>query len=314
VLDVYASSAGVQRLLVPQRGLIGALGALLYEPNLAGAAVSLSADGTEAKLRVHVAFDPNLPGHGGSGAFTPSLDGELPAGSLLALDVIGLDRIAPHVLNAGTAGGIAGQIGPLLRRLGAALAAEGVDVKQIESLFSGETVVAIGPGRSLVIVTHTKDEQAVRTELANLEVPLSQLFPPPSAGSGQVAQIRDLVVDGVSAHQLTLSPGLELDYAVFRGLIAVTTSLRGIAEVVRHPRSLADEPAYRTTLSGRPTRVTSLLFLDFSQLLNLAEQTGLLRGARYRALQPDIARVRAAGMDSTRGEADSTAELTLQIS
>jgi hypothetical protein len=71
--------------------------------------------------------------------------------------------------------------------------------------------------------------------------------------------------------------------------------------------------AQRDTLSGRPHRVTSLLFLDFSQLLSLGEQTGLLKSARYRALRTDLEKVRAIGLDSASGEADSTAELSLQI-
>ena len=121
------------------------------------------------------------------------------------------------------------------------------------------------------------------------------------------------MIDGVSAHQLSLGPGLELDYAVFRGLVVVSTSLSGIGEVADHPRSLASEPAYRATLQGRPNRVSSLLFLDFSQLLSLGEQTGLTRGAAFRALQADLAKVRAVGLASTSGENDSTAELTLQI-
>jgi hypothetical protein len=59
--------------------------------------------------------------------------------------------------------------------------------------------------------------------------------------------------------------------------------------------------------------VTSLLFLDFSQLLSLGEQTGLTRSGRFRELGPDLAKVRAIGLSSTSGEADTTVELLLQI-
>ena len=67
------------------------------------------------------------------------------------------------------------------------------------------------------------------------------------------------------------------------------------------------------TLASRPQRVTSLLFLDFSQLLSLGEQTGLTGSARLTALRADLDKIRAVGFDSTSGEADSTAELFLQI-
>jgi hypothetical protein len=215
-------------------------------------------------------------------------------------------------------------LGPLLSRLGAALQSEGVNVGGIESLFDGETAVAIGPpgtssakGRgsspALIIVTRTAHEAATTTQLANLELPLSQLFPAPESGSGQVPQFADREVGGVTAHQLTLAPGLQLDYAVFRGLVVISTSLSGIGAVAAHTRSLADQRSYAEALANRPQRISSLVFLDFNQLLNLAEQTGLVRGARYRLLRPDLKKVRAVGLTSTRGEADSTAELFLQI-
>jgi hypothetical protein len=316
----------VRRLLVPQGGLIAAVGALLYQPTLTGVTLSLSAAPGGAKLRVHSTLDPNLQPAAGPGTpqFTPTLDKVMPSGSLLLLDVTGLDRIASHMLQAGAAGGVVRGLGPLLSRLGSALQAEGVNVKSIESLFDGETAVAIGPATKgskkgssgsppLIIVTRTNHESATATQLASLEVPLSQLFPAPSSGSGQVPQFADRLVNGVTAHQLSLAPGLELDYAVFRGLVVISTSLKGIGAVASHVRSLADQPSYSVALSSRPQQVSSLVFLDFNQLLSLAEQTGLFRGTRYRLLRPDLEKVRAVGLTSTRGEADSTAELFLQI-
>jgi hypothetical protein len=69
------------------------------------------------------------------------------------------------------------------------------------------------------------------------------------------------------------------------------------------------DPADAATLGS-----TSLLFLDFSQLLSLGEQTGLTRSAAFEALRPDLERIRAVGLNSASGEADTTAELILQIS
>ncbi|TMM04960.1 MAG: DUF3352 domain-containing protein [Actinobacteria bacterium] len=327
VLDAYASPAGVRRLLVPQGGMVAAVGALLYQPTLTGVTLSVSAAAGGANLRVHSTLDPNLQPASGprTAQFTPTLDKVMPSGSMLLLDVTGLDRIASHMLQAGATGGVVRGLGPLLSRLGSALQSQGVNVKGIVSLFHGETAVAIGPATTsrrkgssgsppLIIVTRTAHESATATQLANLEVPLSQLFPAPSSGSGQVPQFSDHLTDGVTAHQLSLAPGLELDYAVFRGLVVISTSLNGIGAVASHTRALADQPSYSAALGSRPQQVSSLVFLDFNQLLSLAEQTGLFRGSRYRLLRPDLERVRAVGLTSTRGEADSTAELFLQIS
>ena len=325
-LDAYISVAGIRRVLAPQGGLLGALAVLLYQPALSGTTVAVSAASGGLRVRIHGALDPTLvrlSGRGGP-SFTPTLASVMPEGTTLLLDVDGLNRVAGRVLTAGAQGGIAGRVGPLLRRLGAALASEGVDVAQVTSIFSGETAGAVSPpgaqaaggaarGPALLIVARTKHQEATRRLLAGVEAPLARLFPPPSSGAGQVPEFNDVPVAGVTVHQLALASGLALDYAVFRGLVAVSTSLQAIAGVARHARSLADDPAYQAVVGGSD-RVTSLVFLDFNQLLSLAEQTGLARSSRLTALTPDLRKIRAIGLASTRGENDTTAELFLQIS
>jgi hypothetical protein len=245
----------------------------------------------------------------------------MPAGSTVLFDVHNLSSAAPRVLAAAAAGGIGGGVGPLLRRLGSALSSEGVDVGQVLSIFSGETSVAVAPagggrggrGPALVIVARTRHQASTRALLAGLEGPVSQLFAPPSSGPGQAPELADAQLAGVTVHELSLAPGLQLDYAVFHGLVVISTSLHAIAGVARHSHPLSGEVAYQSTLGDRPDQVTSLLFLDFSQLLSLGEQTGLTRGARLTALRPDLEKIRAIGVASTRGEADTTAELFLKI-
>jgi hypothetical protein len=308
VLDAYASASGVQRVLTDQGGAAGALGELLYQPALSGVSLTLSPVHGGARVRIHSVLDRSLLPLGAppGPSFTPSLAPAIPSGSVLMLDVTGLARIAPRVLAAGAAGGVAGQVGPLLSRLGKALASEGVSVGGLLSLFGGET--------ALLIVARTAHEQQVRTQLAALQIPLEQLFPPAASGPGQAPAFTDRQVDGVTIHQLALTPGLELDYAVNNGFVLVSTGVDAIVSAVRHPRSLANDPKYRSALPGVPEKVTSLLFLDFSQLLSLGAQIGLTRSATIGQLQPDLQKIRAVGLVSTRGEADTTAELTLQIS
>ncbi len=66
-------------------------------------------------------------------------------------------------------------------------------------------------------------------------------------------------------------------------------------------------------LSGRPDEVGSLGFLDFSQLLELGEQTGLNDSRSYLAARDDLRKVRAIGVRSSGGEGSSTAEILLSI-
>lgn len=325
VLDAYASAAGVQRILVSRGGALGGLGVLLYQPALDGTAISVTPALGGAEVLIHSVLNPSLKRLSGSPTppFLPTLQNVAPSGSTLFLDTDGLDQAAPVVFKAAAAAGIAGRVGPLLHRLGDALAAEGVSPRTLVSIFSGETAVAVVPGSAgpagnarppgLIIVSRTKDEAQTKATLATMEVPLAQLFPTPSSGPGQAPEFNDVQIDGVTAHELSLTPGLQLDYAVFDGLVVVSTSRGGVAAVIAHQRAIAGDQRFRATVATRPRRVSSLLFLDFSQLLSLGEQTGLTPSARVRALTPDLEKIRGVGMDSTSGEADTTAELFLQI-
>ena len=117
----------------------------------------------------------------------------------------------------------------------------------------------------------------------------------------------------MTARQFAFAPGLQLDYAVVGDQVVISTSLAGIAAVANVRHALSDDGTFRRASPDRPSRVTSLLFLDFSQLLSLGEHTGLVRSSLVRRLSPDLDRIRAAGASSTGGETDTTAELFLEI-
>jgi Protein of unknown function (DUF3352) len=319
VLDAYASLAGVRRVLAPQGGLLGALGDLLYQPALQGVTISLSPTSTGARIQVHSALDPTLTrlSTQATSAFTPTLTKVMPSGSILVLDVAGLDRVAPQVLNAGAAAGVAGGLGPLLSRLGTALAAEGVNVHDLVSIFHGETAVAILPHARapvLVIVARTANQLRTATELAQLQIPLAQLFRSPNASAASQQNLfNDQQVGGITAHQLALANGLQLDYAVAHGLVIISTSLDGIAAVAQRARTLAAEPAFRSVLGTRPARVTSLVFLDFVRLLSLGEQTGLTSSARFEALRGDLEKIQAVGLSATHTATESSATINMRV-
>jgi Protein of unknown function (DUF3352) len=312
VLDAYLPAAGVRQLLAARTGVAGAIGALLDRPALQGAAISLSPSPSGARVQVHSIL-------GGAAAraasFAPTLQSVLPSGSTLMLDVDGLGRAAPGLLSAAATAGIAGNVGPLLRRVGSALTAQGVKVSRVVSLFDGETAVAISPGPSpaLLIVSRVRDQAAAQSELAALEGPVTTLFSPSGSAGGQVPELADRVVGGATIHEVGLGPGLQLDYAVFDGLVVVSTSVSAIDGVAQRSHALSSDAAYRATLPDQPPRLSSLVFGDVSQLLQLGEQTGLTSGAGTRALLPDLSKIRAIGLSSTSGDRDTTTELNLEI-
>jgi hypothetical protein len=318
VMDAYASLAGVRRLLTDQGGAIGALGGLLYQPALQGVAVSVSPRADGMGVRIHSALDPTLVNVNGGAtpAFSPTLAAVMPAGASLMLDVSGLDTVAPRVLNAGASAGVAGGIGPLLSRLGTALKSEGVDVADIVSIFHREAAVAVvphGQTPALVIVARTTDQARSERALAALEAPLAQLFAPAGRSSGAAPVFNDRPAGGgVTAHQLALTTGLQLDYAVFHGLVVISTSLRGISAVAqRTGGALGSAAPYHAVLAGRPTRVTSVVYADLAKLLAAGASTGLT--STLSAITADLKRVGAVGLSSVRGASDATSELSIQV-
>jgi hypothetical protein len=317
---VYASRAGVERLLVAEHGIVGALGALLSQPALAGVAISLTPASRGIDVRVHSALVPSLAAlHGPSApALRPSLPKVVPSGSMLMLDSGSLDAIAPRILAAGATAGIGGRIGPMLSRLGAALSAQGVNVQDLVSIFHGESALAVVPTPSgtpaLVVLARTRHPRRAQAALTALEAPLADLFAPPGSGAGQAPVFNDSLLDGATVHVLSLAPGLQFDYAVSRGLLIISTSIDGIRSVLASGRALQADAAYRAALAPGPTKSTSLVFLDFSQLLSLGEQTGLARSAGDGRLRADLEKIRAIGLRSTSGKNDSTVELFLLIS
>lgn len=316
VLEAYVSGAAVQRVLLPQSGFLGELGTLLNRPGLRATALSVSVAPPGLAVRVHSVLAGDRGRAAAATTFVPTLQRVLPAGSTLMLDVRNLAAAGPSILNATAQIGLLSAVPDLLHRLGLALSAQGVDVHGLLGLFAGETAVALAGGHgapALVIVTRTRNEMAARITLASAVGPLEQVFAPPPGAPGLEPDVTAVPAGGVTASQLQLAPGLQLDFAVFHGLIVISTSVRGIADVAARAATLGREPEYRRVLPGQPARVTSLGFADFNQLLSLGEQTTLARSAGYRALLPDLERIRAVGLYATRGETDTTAELFLHI-
>ena len=312
VLDAYLPASGIHQLLGSRAGVAGAIGMLLDRPALQGAAISVSASSVGARVLVHSVVSS---GATRARSFTPTLQSVLPSGSTLMLDVDGLGQTAPGLLSAAATAEIAGNVGPLLRRVGSALTAQGINVKRVVSLFDGETAVAISPEPSpaLLIVSRVRDQTTARSELAALEGPVTALFSPAGSAGGQVPELADRVIGGATVHEVGLGPGLQLDYAVFDGLVVVSTSLSAIDGVSQRSHALAADAAYRATLPDQPSRLSSLVFGDVSQLLQLGEQTGLTSGATTRALLPDLSKIRAIGLSSTSGDRDTTTQMSLEI-
>jgi uncharacterized protein DUF3352 len=318
VADLYASPDGVTRLLASQGGAIGAAGALLNRPALQGTAISVTPRDSGAQLQIHSVLDPKVSKqvpHGKS--FEPKLVDSVPEDAMAYLGLTRLDQAGGRLLAAGLAGGGAGrQLTTLLDQARRDLDRRaGVNLERdVLPLIKGEVALWLAPAIPapvLTLIASTDDEKRTREAFARLQPPIARLLSTPGGGSAAAWQERD--IDGVAAFQLRLGVGIELDYAVFDGKLVVSTSLAGIRAVKKRKGSLPDNASYDATLGNHPKKVTSLVFLDFSQLLSLAERTGLSDSRSYLAAREDLRKVKAVGAAATGNDTESTTELFIEI-
>jgi hypothetical protein len=321
VVDVFVSRDGVHRLLAPAGGVLGLAGTVVDQPALEAVGASVTATGAKAQLDVHTALDETLAKATPATfkPFSPQLLGDVPSGAVAYLGLAGLDRAAGRLLALAGASGVNGaglaQLGAraratLERRAGVDLDRDVLSVLREEAAL---VVLPAVPAPTLAVVAKTPDEKRTREALAKLQLPLARLFAPPSTGAGQAPTFQDRDIGGVDAFQLRLTPTVELDYAVFDGKLVIATSLAGIRRIKDHKQSLTDDAAFRSVLSSRPSTVTSLVFLDFGQLLSLSERTGLGQDPAYLAVRDDLHRVRAVGMTTSAGKDETTAEITIAL-
>jgi hypothetical protein len=293
VADAWASADGVRRLLAPQGGLLGAAGVLLDQPGLKGLGAGLAADDEGARLvvrseleheRAAPAFKP----------FEPTLQDHAPKGVLGYLAVNGLSSALRRVLPA---------VGPQSAGLDVLVGRVG---SQLDRVLQGEAALTLTPAVPapvLTVLAHAGKDTA-RT-LAQLEPPIARLL-------GKQARFADVSVAGKRARTLRGAP-ITLTYAVVDDLVVISTAPSGIEGVVRGGDSLGDEDAFETVAGDAPGRVSSLLFLDFTELLRLGEQTGLGDSRAYQSVKDDLQKVRAVGVWSSGSGDESNAEIHLSI-
>jgi len=315
-VDAYLPAGGVSRLLAAHTGPLGAAGALLEQPGLVATGLSLSAAGDGARLRVHSLIDRRAAGPRRFLPFEPRLADSVPGDALGYLGLRGINRSAGRLLPA-LAGGAAPAVARLFARAAGNARGAGLDLERdVAPIFRGEVALwlkAAIPAPALTLIATTRNERATREALARLQRPVILAFAPPAGGPGQVPVFEQRSIAGTQAFRLRLGPGVELDYAVFDGKVVISTSLDAIADVRRSSQPLVDTDPFQATLGDRPTRVTSLVFLDFAALLALLERSALATTPAYQAIRADLHRIRAVGAASRGGRADSTTDVSIAL-
>jgi hypothetical protein len=309
----YATADGLRRLLVPQGDVVGTAAALFDQPALQGVALSLQPEDEGLRVVAHSALDRRL--RTGAGAplrpFAPALADDVPASALGYLGARGLSGAISRAFAAAV--GSSGQqgIGQALVNLRTRLQqAAGQSLERdLLRLLRGEVALVITRSASVPsvsLVAQAEDEDRTAATLRRIEQPLARALTP------RGEQAPRWVVEG-GVRTLRLPGGAGISYQVRDGKLVLSTSPEGLRAVAGADEPLAESDTFETVLADLPDEVGSLGFLDFNQLLELGEQTGLSQNQAYLAARDDLRRVRAVGIRSTGGEEETTAEIFLSI-
>ena len=313
VLDAYASATGLRRLLVPQGDVVGGLATLLDQPALQGVSLSVEAVDEGARVTTRSALDPKAQ-RTPLEAFEPKLVEDVPKDTLAYFGVNGISDALGRVI--GAAAGGAGTAGAVLDRLRSELdqASGGRLERDLLRLLRREVAIVLSratPAPVLALMARTDDEASTSETLRRLQDPLAKLLTPEGE---QAPQWRaEDFGGGVRGATLATPVGASLSYAVFDGRLVVATSPDGVRRLREPKGSVTDAEGYDAVLGDRPDEVGSLGFLDFSQLLELGEQTGLNDSRSYLAARDDLQKIRAVGVNSSGSEEETTAEILLSV-
>ena len=84
-------------------------------------------------------------------------------------------------------------------------------------------------------------------------------------------------------------------------------------QIIEDLQDVPGDKTFRSVVGSTSGRLSSLVFLDFDQLLRLGEQTGLNDSRAYQAVREDLRQVRAVGARSAGRGGDTTAEIRFRL-
>jgi hypothetical protein len=313
--EIYLSRAGVDRLLAGRQGGATQLDTFVDYGAMTGMAASLRARDDGIEIQLDSRLDPKLEQQNPTvfadlPKFEPSLADEAGA---RALGYVGVGELGPalnRALATAAAGGqgLAGSLRALSKRL---QKEAGVDpLRDLLPALGGQAALVAEPTEGVPyasLIVEGVDTKKATAALAALQGPLAR-----SVSSGaRVPDFQTKDVDGVTVHSLSISPQVNLSYAVFDRLLVISTQPEGIEQVRSNGDELADTGSYQAALEHLPSSVSALVFLNLDEVFGLAQQAGLATDPLYASLSEDISRIGSLGLAVTGSSSELRSELFL---
>ncbi len=280
--EVYLSRQGVRRLLADGAGAASQLETFIdYEATSAVAAALVARDeGLEVDLISRLdpervegkpSFFSRLP------EFEPDLAGEAGA---RAIGYVGVGEFGPTLAD------LLGQTGPAaqgvvgsLQSLASRLEQEaGVNpLRDLLPALGGQAAVVAEPTDGIPfasLIVEGVDTDRAKEALAGLQGPLLRALGP--SATARVPSFQESEVEGVTVHSVQASPTVNLSYAVFDGILVISTDPAGIAQVRAGGESLRDSEPYDLVTGELPDEVSALVFLNLDELFGQVTRTDLV--------------------------------------
>jgi Protein of unknown function (DUF3352) len=290
--DAYLSPDGARSLAAPN-GQLGQLSALISPEATRGTAAALAADEGELELAVRSVLNPDRarsrPGFFAAfSPFDPTLDGKLSADALAYLGMGDPEGAVKALLAQASAAapGIASGFEDLaedLRRT------DEIDIsKEFLPALGDEAAFALEPRISdsesdptpyLQFIADDVESERARRALASLQRPIADAINP-QLGL-QAPTFEETEIEGVQARTLSVSPAIELTYAVLDDLATVATSPDGIARLATGDGGLTESERFERATEDMADDPSLFGYFNLSELVAVGEQLGLAEDPVY---------------------------------
>jgi hypothetical protein len=312
--ELIVSEQGAAELLAPGGSLAPFEAFVNARATLeAGAALVAREDGFE--LEIHSVLDPdaaNAPGFFAAfPSFEPALEGSVGEGALAYLALGDPEQSLAGLLSQATAEapGIAAgfeRVAERLRRSG------NVNLEQdILPLLTSQAAVAVEPsvgGSDAVVagvpfvslIVEEVDAEAATEALSHLQAPLVKALEPQRGLQAPV--FKEQEIEGVRVQSLTISPTVELTYAIVDGKLVLSTDPAGVRQVASGSSSLEDSERFSMATENLPEEVSALLYLNLGGLLGVAEQAGLGEDPAYALFSGELRKLEGLAVAVDRAE------------
>ena len=266
----FVRAAGTSSPQLQQLGLADYQDAVL--------AASLAAEPDGARVKGVLVGAPNL----GVSEFSPTLDDQAPAD---ALAYIGFDNLAGSVstileqARAAQSGDAQQQFDALAGQLPALL---GVSLDELSALTSGEHAVVVtggNPRPGAALALKVEDGAQAQATLDKLRVGVPALLSTFSPDTTLPAWKQVPLAAGIQGWRLPLSPDAGVVYGVDGDLAIIGTSVPAVTAVQRPAAPLSASADYQKAISGMPDSVTSVVWVNISEVIATVGKLGALDDA-----------------------------------